>query len=171
MPRLPVVSLALAAVLALAALPAVAQAPARERAWRLALGGGFYQVDDLVGTPLVPAASLTRTLGRNGFVGLEITGIFNQGFYSLNALAGDLDLGVRFPMDPFELSLSAGPSGILGGDSDGTPYTGGGVHGAVGATAWVTNSVGLQARGRVRYWWGVANEALAGLSLGLVVKL
>lgn len=171
MPRLPVASLVLTTVLALAALPAAAQAPARERAWWLALGGGFYQVDDLVGTPLVPAASLTRTMGRNGFVGLEITGIFNKGFYSLNALAGDLDLGVRVPMELVELSLSAGPSGIVGGDSDGTPYAGGGVHGAVGATAWVTGSIGLQARGRIRYWWGVANDVLAGFSLGLVVKL
>lgn len=171
MRRSPATSIALAAVLALGSLPAAAQRPAPDRAWRVSLGIGLYQVDDLVGTPLVPAVSLTRTLGHHGFAALEITGIFNKGFYSLNALAGDLDLGVRVPIERLELSLSAGPSGILGGDSDGTPYAGGGVHGAVGATAWVTSSVGLQTRGRIRYWGGVANDVLAGVSLALVVKL
>jgi hypothetical protein len=100
-----------------------------------------------------------------------VNGIFNKGFYSATALTGDLDLGVRFPMDRAEVTLSAGPSGIAGGDSDGTPYLGGGVHGAVGATAWITGAVGLQARARVRRWWGIGDDVLLGLSAGVVIRL
>lgn len=161
-----------AAILAMAwGHPAEAQSAGSRGGWRLSLGGAVYEVDELVGTPLVPSASLSRTLGRHGFVGLELNGIFNQGRYSASALAGDLDLGVRFPMDRFELTLSAGPSGILGGDSDGTPYTGGGMHAAAGATVWLADRVGITGRGRVRRWWGIADDVLLGVSFGVALRL
>jgi hypothetical protein len=156
--------------LGLAAAPLAGQAD-DHRGWRLGAGGGLYRVDDLVGAPFVPTASIGGTVGRLGFVGLELTGIFDQGFYSATAIAGDLDVGIRFPMRRFEVMLSAGPSGILGGDSDGTPYTGGGAHAAVGATAWITERIGLTGRFRTRWWQGTAEGLLPGGSLMLVVRL
>ena len=168
-------STAMLAMMAIAALagaePAAAQTAGDRPGWRLSLGGSAYQIDDLVGTPFGPSGTLFRTIGRRGFVALEVNGIVHQGFYRADALTGDLDIGVRFPMDRFELTLSGGPSGIAGGDSDGTPYLGGGAQAAVGGTAWVTNSIGLTSKVRARHWWGIVNDVRLGVSFGVVLKL
>jgi hypothetical protein len=160
----------------LATLPAApvsgqAGAPGDRPGWRLGLGGGVFRVDDLVGTPFVPLLSVGGSVGRRGYVGLDLSGFFNQGFYSATALTGDLDVGIRFPLPRFEVVLSAGPSGMLGGDSDGTPYTAGGGHAAAAGTAWLGDRVGLTGRFRARWWQGTAEGLLPGAWLGLVVRL
>ena len=163
------------AVMTVAVLGIVQSAAAQSRSdrpgWRLSLGGSAYQIDDLVGTPFGPSGTLSRTIGRHGFVALEVNGIVKQGFYRADALTGDLDIGVRFPMDRFEFTLSGGPSGIAGGDSDGTPYLGGGLQAGVGATAWLTNSIGLTSKVRARNWWGIVNDVRLGVSVGVVLRL
>ncbi len=148
-----------------------AQTPASRNGWRLAGGIGVYEVDELVGTPLIPMAAIGGTIGSRAVVNLELTGIFNKGFYHTDAIAGDLDLGIRFPVRSLEVQVTAGPTGILGGDSDGTPYTGGGLQGAIGLAAWAGNRVGFVVRGRARHWWGTADGLKLGFSAGILLRL
>ena len=146
-----------------------AQAPARP--WQLGAGVTLYHVDDLAGTPLAPAFGVARDIGRRGFGGLELAVITDAGFYSLTALALDLDLGIRVPLDRFEVRLSAGPAGLLGGDSDGTPYYSIGAHASVGATYRLSERIGIVARGRFRQWITSPAKRSPSLFLGLVVTL
>src|ERR1041385_3428753 len=95
-------SLAFAAAL-LPAESGSAQSKAARTGWRLAGGIGVYEIDELVGTPLLPMAALGRTIGSREVVNLELTGIFNKGFYRTRAIAGDLDIGVRFPAGSLEI--------------------------------------------------------------------
>jgi hypothetical protein len=156
--------------LALQAAPGGAQT-ARSGAWRLGAGAGVYHVDELAGTPMVPGLSVAREVGRRAVVGLDLAAISGAGRYGLDALAADLDVGVLVPRGRFELALTAGPSGLLGGDGDGTPYYSVGVHGAVGATLWATDRFGLTARVRVRQWITSPAEQSPGVVAGLVVRL
>lgn len=156
-----------------AAPPAEAQSsPPSPRAWRLAAGAALYHVDDLAGTPIGPSLGVSRDLGRSGLAGIDLTWINNAGFYSLTALAADLDLGLRERVGRLEIQGSVGPSGLLGGDSDGTPYYSAGVHVSAGLIYWPSDRVGFYGRGRLRQWItsSPANRS-PGVSAGMVLRL
>jgi hypothetical protein len=145
-------------------------APA-DRGWRLGAGVGIYRVDDLAGTPVVPATRLERVAGR-GVSSFELYYIRHAGFYGLDALGADLGLGVRQSRRGGELGALAGASGMLGGDGDGTPYVAAGVHAAVQGIAWLDQGVGLSLRGTARFWITAANSRfMPSLVAGLVIKL
>lgn len=153
-------------------VPAGAQSTqAGERPWRLNAGGTVYHVDDLAGTPIGPSIGLSRELGRRGLVGLDFTWINDAGFYGLTALAADLDLGLRERLGRLELQASVGPSGLLGGDGDGTPYYSAGAHASAGLVYWPSDHLGVYGRGRLRQWItsSPANRS-PGLSAGLVLR-
>ncbi|MEZ4458032.1 MAG: hypothetical protein R2882_16020, partial [Gemmatimonadales bacterium] len=159
--------------LAAAALlgPASLQAQAPAGGWRLGLSAGPYRVDRLAGTPFVPRLDLTRA-GERAVFTFALSGIKGAGFYSLDALALDAGLGLRGGSPRFEVQGLIGPSGILGGDSDGTPYTGVGAHATLQGTAWVTPGLGLTGGGVARVWFTTGNarfspSAYAGLRVRL----
>jgi len=162
-------TLALAALAALALTPPTSAQQARP-GWRFGGGVAVARIDELVGNPAVPTLTIAKA-GTRLYVGLDVAGYFNQGRYGADFLVGDLDLGVSFPLGRSELLVAAGPSGFLGGDGDGTPYTGGGGHGSIGLTAWLGDQVGLVTKARARAWGGTIKGALLGVSAGIVLRL
>lgn len=132
------------AVLALAGMAgttAVEAQGVRKNGWQLTGAVGPYRIDDLAGTPIVPSATLTRA-GKLSF-GATLWWIDGAGRYTLTALAADLDLGVRFGHERVEGALTVGPSALLGGDSDGTPYLGAGGHTTLSGLLWISEAVGV----------------------------
>ncbi len=161
--------LASLALFLLVSSPASAQTP--RRGWSVAIAGGPFRIDDLAGTPLVPTAQLLKSGHRTAF-GVAATWVNNAGFYTLTALTLDVGLGIRTGGNRAELHALIGPTGILGGDSDGTPYVSAGAHLTVGGTRWISDRVGLTAGGVMRVWLGTANSQIApSASLGLRFRL
>ncbi len=147
-----------------------AQATTPHRAWTLSAGGMVYRVGDPNGTSVGVEAGFGRT-GKKG-VGfrMELGAILNSdGFYDFAGLAADLGLTVDAVRGArFQLTLSGGPSALVGGDSDGTPRAAVGGHAAARVVAWISPRVGLYGRSiaRVTSRQGVF---MPGASLGLVV--
>ncbi len=117
---------------------------------RIALAVGPFRVDRLAGTPRVPSLNLLKPVRQRVLVGGRLSWIRDAGFYGLDALTLDLDVGVRTRPARLEGHLTVGPWGMLGGDGDGTPYARGGGHGTAGATWWLRRWIGLTASGTAR---------------------
>ncbi|MGE0443236.1 MAG: hypothetical protein AB7L66_14200 [Gemmatimonadales bacterium] len=147
----------------------LAQAPAG--GWRLGLSAGPCRVDRTAGTPFVPRLDVTRA-GRQAVFTFAVSGIKGAGFYGLDALALDAGIGLRGGSPRFEVQGLIGPSGMLGGDGDGTPYLGFGANATLQGTAWLTSGVGITAGGVARSWFTTGNtrfspSAYAGLRIRL----
>lgn len=152
--------------------PAAAQDAASRRGWTVTAAIGPARIDRLAGTPLVPTASFERTVGARGMFGARLGWIGNAGFYSLNALTLDLGLGLRAAGRRTEGSVMAGPSVILGGDSDGTPYAAVGPQLTASGTVWVGDRIGLTAAGLMRAWANGDGMSLRpGLAAGITLRL
>jgi hypothetical protein len=141
------------------------------RGWSIGFGVGPFRIDDLAGTPLVPTVQVLKT-GRAAAFGATGTWVNDAGFYSLTSATLDLGVGVRTGSSRTDLVALAGPTGMLGGDSDGTPYILAGVHGTLTATWWPSDRVGVSATGVMRVWVTTGNSrfapsATAGLRLRL----
>ncbi|MDX2057761.1 MAG: hypothetical protein SFV24_08145 [Gemmatimonadales bacterium] len=164
------ISLLLAlAFLAVGATPGSAQSS--PRSWSLAVGAGPFRIDDLAGTPLVPTAQLLKA-GRRAAFGVAATWVNNAGFYTLTALTLDVGVGVRSGGARNEVFALVGPTAIVGGDSDGTPYTSAGAHLTLGGTRWLTDRVGITAGAVGRVWFTTANSQVApSASIGLRFRL
>jgi len=139
--------------------------------WSLSVGAGPFRIDDLAGTPLVPTAQLLKS-GQRAAFGVAATWVNNAGFYTLTALTLDVGIGIRSGQDRNEFVALVGPTGILGGDSDGTPYTSAGAHLTVGGTRWLTDRIGLTAGAVARVWFTTANSQFApSASIGVRFRL
>lgn len=128
------------------------------RKWQLAIGVGPYRVDDLAGTPIIPTAQLVKSFGTRGAAGLSVGWIPNAGFYNLTALTVDLGFGVRSAPGRVEWIGLVGPSGIIGGDSDGTPYVGVAGHAGGYVTAWLSDRIGITGGAIARVWISAGNS-------------
>jgi hypothetical protein len=146
------------------------RAPAQDR-WRLAVAVGPYRVDRLAGTPVIPSVAVSKLAGSRAVFGATVGWIRDAGFYGLDALTFDLDAGVR-SAGRVEWSATAGPSFMVGGDGDGTPYVGAALHGSVGAIWWFGRKVGLTAGTTGRVWLTTGNNRFSPSgSIGLVLRL
>jgi hypothetical protein len=144
--------------------------PAQEPA-RLAATVGPFRVDRLAGTPRVASLGLHKPICTRGLVGGRLSWIGNAGFYGLDALVLDLDVGVRTRPARLEGHVAVGPWGMLGGDGDGTPYARGGGHGTGGATWWVSQRFGVVALATARVNLADSDERLtSSAALGVVVR-
>lgn len=138
---------------------------------RFAAGAGPFKVDRLAGTPTVPSLSIHKPFGRRAIAGGRLGLIRSAGFYTLDALVIDLELGYRSRPARVEWTLAAGPWGMLGGDGDGTPYVHIGGLGTVGATWWALPRVGLTAAGSGRLWVSrQGDRATPSAMVGVVVR-
>ncbi len=159
--------LALAA--ALLAIPAGldAQGP-----WRLALTAGPYRVDRLAGTPIVPTATLTKQFGGRMLAGGSLGLVRAAGFYGLDALTLDLHVGVRSAPAKLEGFATGGPTTLLGGDGDGTPYLSTGLHLTTGVNWWVGPRIGFTASATGRVWVTTGNSRFSpSATAGIVFRL
>lgn len=159
-----------AVALLLAALPTSGWA---QRSPRFFLAAGPYRIDRLAGTPIVPTIGLLKPVGQRGAWGIGLSGIRNAGFYSLNALALDLHIGLRTRPGPVEGFGTVGPATMLGGDGDGSPYARLGLQASVGGTWWVGRHVGVIGFATGRVWVGTGsseNRFSPGASAGIVVR-
>lgn len=152
-------------------LATTAQTADSRRGWTLGFGAGPARVDDLAGTPTVPTISFERTVGASGQIGGRVGWIGDAGFYSLNALTLDLGFGFRAASGRTEGSAVVGPTAILGGDSDGTPYLAIGPHLTLAGTVWLSSRVGVQGAGIGRAWFGVGSNFKPALVAGLTLRL
>lgn len=154
---------------ALAAESPSADEPAR---WRLGLGVGVLRVDHLAGTPLVPSLTAGRAFGGSGAGAFDVTLIRGAGRYGLDALVFDLGFGLRKSGEIAEVSFLVGPTAMVGGDGDGTPYLAAGAQAALTGTLWITETIGFSARGAARFWLLAVNEPFApSLTAGLMLRL
>lgn len=147
-------------------LPVAAEA---QRGTRFIVAGGPYRVDDVAGTPFVPLIGLFKATGQRGVFGVNLGLIREAGFYGLDALTLDIHLGRRSAPARVEWFGTIGPTAMLGGDGDGTPYVGLGGQATVGATWWFDDRVGLIGAGTGRLWGGSADvfspSAMVGFAL------
>jgi hypothetical protein len=142
-----------------------------EPRWRLGLGVGVMQIDDLAGTPFIPMLTAGRAWGDIGAGALNVSMIAGAGRYDLTALVFDLGFGLRSSGERAEFSILVGPAAIVGGDSDGTPYVGGGLGASLTGTLWLTQSVGVSAQGAARYWLSANQHFAPSLTAGLMLRL
>lgn len=150
---------------------AIAQDAGSRRGWTLGVGVGPAQIDDLAGAPNVPTVSFERTVGSSGQIGGRVGWIGDAGLYSLNAVTLDLGFGIRGTAERTEGSVVVGPTAILGGDSDGTPYLGIGPHVTLAGTVWLSSRVGVQGAGIGRVWFGTGTNFNPALVAGLTFRL
>ena len=136
---------------------------------RITIGAGPYRVDELARTPLVPMIGVLKPRGQRGLVGANLGLVRSAGFYDLNALTLDVHIGIRSAPAHIEWHATAGPSGMLGGDSDGTPYLQLGGQGTVGATWWFANRLGAMAAATGRAWLTTANSRFSPSAYGGMV--
>jgi hypothetical protein len=156
--------------LSLASAVLVGRVEAQSR-WRLGLAAGPYRVDDLAGTPLVPAATLAKAVGSGALAGGTLGWIRDAGFYGLDALALDLSVGLRRGA-ALEWAGTVGPAFLVGGDGDGTPYTAAGGHVTMSLTRWVGARFGIAVAGTGRLWFTTGNTRFSpGGQIGLVLRL
>lgn len=135
--------------------------------WRFGVAAGPIRIDDLAGTPLVPNIDLHKAYGRSGIVGGSLGWVRDAGFYGLDALVLDVGLGKRWSTSTRDYALMAGPSGMVGGDGDGTPYLAAGAHLSALAIHWLGEHVGIAVGGTVRVWATTANaRVMPGARLG-----
>jgi len=158
-------------ILVAAALVADPACLAAQRSLRFQAGLGPYRVDDLAGTPLVPMIGLAKPFGHRGLVAGNLGLIRGAGFYGLDALTLDLHIGASSRPDRVEWGATIGPSGLVGGDGDGTPYLAAGVHGTGGVIWWVASRIGLTAAATGRLWFTSGNARLSpSAAIGLTVR-
>lgn len=148
-------------------LPAAANA---QRGTRFFVAGGPYRVDNVAGTPFVPMIGLFKATGQRGMFGVNLGLIREAGFYGLDALTLDIHLGRRSAPAQVEWFGTIGPTAMLGGDGDGTPYLGLGGQATIGATWWAGDRVGLMAAGTGRIWAGSPDVFSPNAMIGLALR-
>ena len=137
--------------------------------WQIAAGGTAIHISELNGTGFGATALLSRYFGEH--VGAEFgpTVILeSDGFYRAGGISADLGASYGGRTGNAELTVSAGPSMLAVGDSDGSFLAFGGGYAAVRGTWWPGGEwLGLFARGSVRLWHTgeFAPAATAGLSI------
>lgn len=131
---------------------------AGQRSTRFQIAAGPYRVDRIARTPIVPSIGLFKPFGDRGLAGGNLGLIADAGFYGLTALSLDLHVGLRSRPARVEWNGTVGPSGMLGGDGDGTPYIRAGAHGTVGLVWWVDPRIGLTASTTGRIWFTTGNS-------------
>ncbi len=141
-----------------------------QRGTRLVVAAGPYHVDKVAGTPLVPMVGFFKATGERGLFGFNLGLIREAGFYGLDALTLDVHLGRRSAPGRVEWHATIGPTAMLGGDGDGTPYVGLGGQATVGATWWLGGRIGVMGAGTGRLWGGSADLFSPGAVLGLVLR-
>jgi hypothetical protein len=151
----------------LAALP---MALGAQQPVRLSLAVGPYKIDRLAGTPRVASIGIHKPFGLPGLAGGRLSWIRDAGFYGLDALALDIDVGVRSRPARLEGQLMAGPMAMLGGDGDGTPYAHVGLQGTGGATLWLHRRLGLIGSATARFTFVGDDRVRPGAAVGLVVR-
>ena len=111
--------------LLLAVPPAAAQTDARPSDWLLGLGVANYALAEEHGTGWGPEAVARRRLGTAIVIQARVIVIpSSSGFYDFGGAAADLGVGVLTGSARLDAALVAGLSGLAGGDSDGSFYTG-----------------------------------------------
>jgi hypothetical protein len=159
-----------AVALAVALVGASSQAGAQQRV-RFSAVAGPFRIDRLAGAPVVPSVGVHWATGRRGLVGGRLSLVRNAGFYGLDALSMDLEMGVRSRPARVEWLATAGPWGLLGGDGDGTPYALIGGQATAGVTWWARRRVGLLALASARLKFSESTERATGSgALGVVVR-
>lgn len=159
------------AVLSIAAFVVAPSLCRAQEPLRVALMVGPFRVDRLAGTPHVPSLGLLKPVRERVVVGGRLSLIRDAGFYGLDALTLDLDVGVRTRAARLEGQLSVGPWGMLGGDGDGTPYARVGGQGTAGATWWVRRRFGVVALATTRVNLADSDERVtSSAALGVVVR-
>jgi hypothetical protein len=154
-----------------AAVVGAASGALAQQGMRYSLAVGPFRIDRLAGTPVVPSFGMHKPTGRNALIGGRLSLVHNAGFYRLDALAIDLDFGVRGRPARVEWQATAGPWGMLGGDGDGTPYAHIGGQATAGVTWWAGRRIGLLALASGRLRFAAANERTTGsAAIGVVVR-
>lgn len=157
-------------LLILVAALALPTGAAAQRALQFSAAVGPYRVDDLAGTPLVPSVALAKPFGRRAVWNATLGLVREAGFYGLDALTLDVGVGLRGRPTRFEWQATIGPSALVGGDGDGTPYTTAGVHTTVAGIWWAGKRVGLLASATGRVWATTGNSRFSpSARLGLVI--
>jgi hypothetical protein len=165
MPNHAIVALVTAA-LALEPVDLVAQ-----RGLRFHAAIGPYRVDDLAGTPLVPVIGLAKPVGKRGIVAANLGWIRDAGFYGLDALTLDLDVGIGNRPSRIEWNATVGPSAMIGGDGDGTPYVGAAGHATGGLIWWFDPRIGVTAAATGRLWITSGNSRFSpGAAFGVTFR-
>lgn len=143
----------------------------KEYRWTLAPGVSHHDVSDINGWG--PGVALTAAYGISNWWGLEFTPtliLSTDGLHNFSGPAGDL--GAMFTLvkggDVLAIILSAGATGILGSDSDGSLLAKGGAYAAARAHLWLSDWAGLYVRGTGRFF----NDGSLGASgaAGLAVR-
>ncbi|MCC7052443.1 MAG: hypothetical protein IT355_04190 [Gemmatimonadaceae bacterium] len=156
--------------LGVAAVGAASRAGAQE-GMRYSVAVGPLRIDRLAGTPVVPSVGLHKPTGRRGVVGGRVSLVHDAGFYGLNAVALDLDVGVRSRPARVEWQALVGPWLLLGGDGDGTPYGLVAGQATAGVTWWAQRRFGLLALASGRLKFGTSTERATGSgAIGVVVR-
>lgn len=111
-------------------------APARVRPWLVAASGAVHRIGWEPGTSWGGSLTIGRYVPKR--VGFEVSLSYAgpAGYYDFNGAVLDVGATYTVPVSrPLSLALSAGGSGILGGDSDGSGAADGGGYGGV-AVLW-----------------------------------
>ncbi len=136
--------------------------------WVISGGVDVHRVNDINGWGIGPVLHIERHLYRS--LGVEASPVYlpsSSGYYTSQTIALDVGLWHRVVDSRVRLSLGAGGTGIIGGDSDGTPVGGGGGYVSAGANVWTTSNLGLASRSVVRLTNYGVNPSI---SVGLAVR-
>jgi hypothetical protein len=147
------------------------RAPAPPAGWAFGAGGmAMHWSDngapfDVLGGPALQVSRLTP-----GGLGIDIRGAYllPSGFYNLTGVSGIAGLSYGIPAGRALVLVKGGITGLLGGDSDGSVYGGGGGYGGLGVVFPVAGRLGVHlealARGLKTGDGGIfAPSAAAGL--------
>ena len=141
--------------------------------WTLAPGITYHHVSEVNGWG--PGVALT-TAYRFSQWGLEFTPtlIFSSnGLHNFSGPAGDLGAMLTVPgWTDAELTLSAGMTGILCSDSDGSLLAKGGPYASVRGHVWLSDWAGLYIRGTGRFFndGSLGSSGAVGLSVRFGVR-